>query len=283
MEIYRSVPQKSSNLPSTKFEISYGLSRSVAAQAVKHGMSAHIRIYEAGLRLGLEQVILTGADLVAWLSAHDIELSRAQAQRVLVDRVLFEQVGEYRSGKRGRPTKLYRMMPPLKVGQHFGIPMGASYDAPYLAAADLSSAMRYRLAIFGRGMVWMEESSRAAQVKFWARSKPTLIRWTQEVSLIAPQIQYVRSDQLSYTAPMNGDAVFLYDVRQREDSGSHKYWLEVVDEQGEIRKLPCKRAIAERWYGRSVVTICEQVTNRYRIHAAYRDPPIWERGEPLPY
>jgi hypothetical protein len=74
-------------------------------------------------------------------------------------------------------------------------------------------------------------------------------------------------------------------VSARERTGSRRYWLEVVTRDGEIRKLPCTRNMAEGWVGRSEVVICEQLPNRYMVRSAYRDTPIWKRTEYelLPY
>jgi hypothetical protein len=88
-----------------------------------------------------------------------------------------------------------------------------------------------------------------------------------------------------YMAPVNGVDVFLAEVSDRERTGSRRYWLEVVTQDGEIRKLPCTRNMAEGWMHRSEVVICEQLPNRYHVRSAYRDHLMWERHELglLPY
>ena len=69
MKIYRSTPQKSSNLTESSLKVNYGLSPSVAAWGIKGGMAAHLRIYEAALRVGLEHMHFCASELIAWLGA----------------------------------------------------------------------------------------------------------------------------------------------------------------------------------------------------------------------
>jgi hypothetical protein len=283
MKYYLSAPQKSSNPAESSLNLHYGLAPSVAAQAVVQGMAAHARIYEAALRLGMDNLLFSAAELRLWLSANDIQISMATAQRALVDTAFFRLAGQRKTGKKGRPTNLYALVKPGEVGEKLGLPIGDSWDAPELTAVDLSSAHRYKLAILGRYMVWEDNSTRQQQIDFWGWSKPTLIRWTREVCEITPQIKRIRSDMLHYTVPINGDEVFLYEVRQRETPHDRRYWLEVVNGVGEICKLPCSVEIAARWLPRSVVTLCEQLPNQYRVRSAYRDAPVWEDAGLLPY
>ncbi len=283
MEIYRHDTQKSSDLPYSSLNTSYGLSLNVATWAVAAGLTAHLRIYEAALRLGMENIAFNAADLCSWLAAHGIVISMATAQRVLTDTAFFRLVGLRKTGKKGRPSKLYAMVKPQQVGEYVGLPMGATDAAPEFNAADLSSAQHYKLALLGRVMRWMENSTRQQQMDLWGWSKPTLIRWTREVCEITPQFKRIHSDSLNFTAPVNGDEVFLHEVREREYPRDRRYWLEVINSDGEICKLPCTIEIAARWLPLSVVTICEQLPNYYRVHAAYCDTPLWERGDLLPY
>jgi hypothetical protein len=283
MKIYLSAPQKSSNPTDSSLNLHYGLSPSVAAAAVVQGMAAHARIYEAALRLGMNNLLFSAAELCLWLEANAIPTSMATAQRALVDTTFFRLAGQRKTGKKGRPTNLYALVKPDDVGEKLGLPLGDSWNAPEFSAVDLSSAHRYRLAILGRYMVWEDNSSRQQQIEFWGWSKPTLIRWTREVCDIIPQIKRIRSDSLNFTAPINGDEVFLYEVGQREYPRDRRYWLEVVNGAGEIRKLPCTVEIAAHWLPRLVVTICEQLPNQYRVRSAYRDAPIWEDAGLLPY
>ena len=283
MKYYLSAPQKSSDPADYSFNPHYGLARSVAAQAVVKGMTAHLRLYEAALRLGMENMLFNAAELRLWLGTHDIPISMATAQRALVDSTFFCLAGQRKTGKKGRPTKMYSLVKPDQVGATVDVPLGASWDAPKLTAADLSSVQRYKLAILGRYMIWEDNSTRQQQIDFWGWSKPTLIRWTREVCDITPQFKRIRSDSLNFTAPINGDDVFLYEVRQREYPRDRRYWLEVINREGEICKLPCTVEIAARWLPLSVVMLCEQLPNQYRVRATYRDTLNWERGELLPY
>jgi len=273
MKIYRSTPQKSSNPDDSSLKANYGLSPSVAAWGIREGMAAHLRIYEAALRVGLEHMYFCANELIAWLAENEIPISMATAQRALTDVRFFRLVTIRKNGKKGRPPKIYTLVKPGKVGDMLGLPLGAMWDAPELAAVDLSTTLNYKLALLGRYMLFEEESTRKQQMTFWEWSKPTIIRWTREVCEITPQIdRSLRSDNLDYTAPINGEDYFLYHVSERE--GDHRYWLEVITSDGEIRKMPCRREVAEDWLPRSVVTICEQLPNRYRVHAAYRDTPL---------
>lgn len=284
MKYYRPDSQKSSNLTESYFNQRYGLSRSVAAQAIIHGMAAHIRIYEAALRLGMETMIFSATDLIAWLAVHNIIISMATAQRVLVDTDLFVRVSQRKTGKRGRPINLYEMVSSRQLSEKLLVPIAADWNAPELTPTDLSSAMHYTLAILGRAMCKMDNSTRQQQIEFWGWSKPTMIRRTRKVCDIIPQYKRISSDSLNFTAPINGDDVFLWEVRERENTRSRRYWLEIVNGAGEICKLPCRTEIAARWLPKSVVVLCEQLPNRYLPHAPYRDTPPWEGGGgSLPY
>jgi hypothetical protein len=282
MKYYRSTLQKSSNPPHSSLKVNYGLSPSVAAWGIKGGMAAHLRIYEAALRVGLEHMHLSAKELIAWLGEHEIAISMATAHRALTDVRFFRLVTVRKNGKKGRPPKIYALVKPDKIGDMLGLPLGVISDAPELAAVDLSTTLNYKLALLGRYMMFNEYSTRKQQMEFWEWSKPTMIRWTREVCEITPQYnRRLRSDNLDYTVPINGEDYFLYHVQQRE--GDRRFWLEVIDRDGVILKLPCLRDIAKQWLSYSVITICEQLPNHYRVHAAYRDTPLWERGELLPY
>ena len=286
MKIYRSAPQKSSDLADFRLSLHYGLTKSLAAQCVIKGMAAHARIYEFALRLGMENMPFSAADLRLWLGAKAIPISMATAQRALVDNVFFRLVGQRKTGKKGRPVNLYMLVKPRQLGEHFEMPLDVSWDAPRLNAADLASTQAYKLAILGRGMASMENSTRQQQMKVWGWSKPTLIRWTREVCEITPQYKRIRSDSLNFTVPVNGDEVFLHEVRQREYPRDRRYWLEVINQAGEICKLPCTVEIAARWLPESLVVICEQLPNQYRVRDTYRDIHVWDRageGALLPY
>lgn len=285
MKIYRHAPQKSSDPADSSLKLNYGLSRSVALLAIRAGLTAHLRIYEACMRLGMENMLISANDLIAWLGAHGIQISMATAQRTLVDTHFFRLATLHKNGKKGRPRKLYKMVKPYLVGEKLGLPMDAMWDASELAAVDLSTAMNYKLALLGRIMCFMRDSSRQEQMELWGWSKPTLIRWTREVCDITPQYKRISSHNINFTAPINGNDGFLYEVRQRQNTGSRKYWLEVVTRDGEIRKMPCTREIAADWLPKSEVVICEQLANWYMVRSAYRDTPFWERteGELLPY
>ncbi len=283
MEIYRSVPQKSSDLAQSSLNPSRGLTRSVAAWAVIAGMTAHLRIYEAALRLGMEKMFFSAAELCAWMGENGIHISMATAQRALVDTRFFRLSSLRRTGKKGRPCKIYKMVKPDKIGDMLGLEMDASWEASEFDTLDLSSAHRYKVALLARVMIWMDTSTRQQQMDFWGWSKPTLIRWTREVCEITPQFKRIPSDNLNFTAPVNGEEVFLHEVSQREYPRDRRYWLEVVTSDGEIRKLPCTVDMAALWLPLSVVTICEQLPNQYRVRDTYRDTPIWQRGELLPY
>lgn len=285
MKIYPRVPQKSSDLVHSSLKVNYGLSRSVAVWAVRAGLTAHLRIYEACLRLGMENMLISANDLIAWLGAHGIQISMATAQRILVDTHFFRLATLAKTGKRGRPRKLYKMVKPRDLGEKMGIPMGATSDASEFAAVDLSTTLNYKLALLGRVMYMMRDSCRQEQMELLGWSKPTLIRWTREVCDITPQYKRISSHNINFTVPINGDESFLYEVRQRQNTGSRKYWLEVVTADGEIRKMPCTCEIAAQWLPKSEVVICEQLANRYIVRSAYRNTPIWERteGELLPY
>ncbi len=283
MKIYLSPSQKSSDPADSSLKVNYGLSRSVALWAVRAGLVARLRIYEACLRLGMENMLISAHDLIAWLGAHGIKISMATAQRALVDSHFFRLATIHKTGKPGRPRKLYKMVKPQLVGEKFDLPLGATWDAPELAAVDLSTVMNYKLALLGRMMYFMRDSSRQEQMELWGWSKPTLIRWTREVCDITPQYKRISNRNINFTAPINGADVFLGEVSARERTGSRRYWLEVVTRDGEIRKLPCTRNMAEGWVARSEVVICEQIANTYIVRSAYRDTPLWERGELLPY
>ncbi len=285
MKIYLSPSQKSSDPASSSLKINYGLRRSVALWAVRAGLTAHLRIYEACLRLAMENMLISAADLVAWLAAHGIIISMATAQRALVDTHFFRLATLAKTGKRGRPRKLYKMVKPHLVGKNLGLEMDVDWNAAELTAVDLSTTMNYKLALLGRVMCQMADSSRKEQIELWGWSKPTLIRLTREVCDITPQYKRISSHSIDYTIPINGDEGFLFDVRHRQNTGSRRYWLEVVTRDGEIRKLPCTREMAQGWLHRSEVVICEQLANSYRVRSAYRDAPVWKTNELglLPY
>src|SRR5258705_5874639 len=142
MKYYLSAPQKSSNPAESSLNGHYGLARSVAAQTVVKGMTAHLRIYEAALRLGMENLPFNAAELRLWLGAHDIHISMATAQRALVDSAFFCLAGQRKTGKKGRPTKIYTLVKPREVGETVGVPLDVSWDAPELTPVDLSSVQR---------------------------------------------------------------------------------------------------------------------------------------------
>jgi len=135
------------------------------------------------------------------------------------------------------------------------------------------------LALFGRYMEKNEESSRAEQAEFWGVSKPTLIRWTHEVCDVIPQVCRIRSDERQFVTPKDGFEAFFREVSEREAKDSHRYWLEVVTIEGEIRKLPCRLSLAEEWRRVGHVTICQQLPNRYITRDAYRDKLVCESGD----
>src|SRR5690349_13626390 len=140
MKAYLPPPQKSSNPLPFDYIPHVGFPVSIAAEAVKQGKAAHMRIYEASIRAGLREMLLTAADLVRFMADIDIPLSPAQAQRVLTDTMLFELHDEHRNGKRGRPKKRYIMKPTTEVAAALGFTdWGAVRDAPKLHPVDLSS------------------------------------------------------------------------------------------------------------------------------------------------
>jgi hypothetical protein len=277
MELYLSDDQKSSELLPVDYRIGYGLSLMTAAQAIKLGMTAHIRIYDVGLRLGLGIMSLTAEELVYELSTCGISLSPAQAQRVLKDERLFTFAGERKTGQRGRQARTYRMVDPDILCKNLGSAIGAVNFAPKLMPVDFSTSNNYRRAITGRVLENRPKQSRQTQMRLWEVCKKTIIRWTREISEVIPQIQRRESDSHEFTMypnPQTRRDVFLWKVYDGESSKSHKYWLEIVNDAGEIRKLPCTQDNARRWLDKSVVTICKQLPNRYRVHAAYREPPM---------
>ena len=277
MELYLSDRQKSSDLLLADYRMAYGLSLSTAAQAIKMGMTAHIRIYDAMLRLAWAGLYLCAAELSKDLTDAGIPLSLAQAQRVLKDKRLFSFVKEIENGKRGRRTKMYVMVSPQKVGDDLGTGLGATIEAPKLMPVDLSSVKNYRNAILGRVLEVRYNDCRQAQIEFWQVCKQTIIRWTKEICEILPRIKTRRSDDTSFTMypdPQMQKDVFLWKVGDAERTKSRKYWLEIVNDAGEIRKLPCTQDNARRWLKKGVVTLCEQQSNFYSVHAAYRDPPM---------
>lgn len=274
MQAYPPLPQKSSDLLPVDYMIDYGFPMSIAAEAIKQGKAAHMRIYEAALRYGLEGLLLTAAELVEHMRIVGIALSPAQAQRILTDNMLFEFVESSRNGKRGRPKKRYQMRSPKSVAKALGYKdWGAERDAPRLRPEDLASARRYKLAIFGRIMVVRYEDSRQTQVRHWQFSRQTLIRWTQITCHIWPQIERRRSDNRRYSwyGDENDAQLFLQDVATAMQKKPHKYWLEVVNHAGEIRKLPCSTELARQWLAKGMVTLCEQRPNLYGVRAGYCD------------
>lgn len=281
MQAYLPPTQKSSNLLPFDYNINIGFPVSIAVEAVKQGKAGHMRIYEAAMRSGLGGLWLTAATLVDFMAQIDIPLSPAQAQRVLTDTLLFEFVDEYKNGGRGRPQKRYVMKSSKEVAKALGFDgWGAVKDAPQLFPVDLSSCQRYKMAIFGRVMKVRYHDSRQTQVRHWAFSRQTLIRWTQETCDIYPQIERHRSDDPRYLWLGDDRAaeLFLLDVSYAIQEKPHKYWLEVVNHAGETRKLPCSLEVAYRWIDKGMVTLCQQKPNLYITRAAYRDP-MWE----LPY
>ena len=78
----------------------------MAAVAVVQGMAAHARIYEATLRLGMESLLFSAAELCLWLDVNGVSISMATAQRALVDTTFFRLVHQRKTGKKGRPTNL---------------------------------------------------------------------------------------------------------------------------------------------------------------------------------
>ncbi len=277
MKLYLSADQKSSELPPADYRMGYGLSLSVAAQAIKMGMTAHIRFYDVMLRLGWAGLWVIAAELSDDMTNSGIPLSPAQAQRILKDDRLFTFVGERQTGERGRRTKCYVMVSPQKVGDDLGIGLGATNDAPKLMPVDHSSVKNYRNAILGRVLEVRYNDCRQAQIEFWQVCKQTIIRWTKEICEILPRIKTRRSDDPGfkmYSDPQTQADVFLWVVSDAAAKRSHKYWLEIVNGAGEIRKLPCTLDNARRWLKKSVVTLCEQQSNFYSVHAAYRDPPM---------
>jgi hypothetical protein len=273
MELYLSDTQKSSDLLPADYRIGYGLSLSVAATAIKAGMTAHIRIYDAALRLGWAGLLVTAAELLRDMNNAGIPLSPAQAQRVLKDECLFSFVCERKTGKRGRQAKCYRMVDPKVLCASLGFPFGAVNYAPKMMPVDFSSVLHYKLAMVGRGLYVRRDDCRLAQIETWDVSKSTIIRWTREVSLVFPQIERVSSDHDFYGWHPAGKDMFLLKVNEAAKGKRHKFWLEVITEDGEIIRLPCEVEIARRWLLRSVVTLCEQQPNYYSVHSAYRDPP----------
>ncbi len=282
MKAYLPPPQKSSNPLPIDYIPHVGFPMSIAAEAIKQGKAGHMRIYEAALRYGLGGLMLTAADLVTFMANIDITLSPAQAQRVLTDTLLFDFVDEHKTGKRGRPLKLYRMKPSTEVSEALGFDLGAVRDAPQLHPVDLSSCRRYKLAIFGRVMEVREEDSRQTQVRHWELSRQTMIRWTQETCDIYPQIERVRSDDQRYQwfGDDRAAELFLLDVSYAIREKPHKFWLEVTNHAGEIRKLPCSIDTAVRWLQHGMVTLCQQQPNLYITRPAYCDTAWF--GE-LPY
>lgn len=277
MELYLSDTQKSSDLPPADYRMGFGLSLSAATQAIKMGMTAPMRIYDAMLRLSWGVLLVTAAALADDLTKAGIPLSKAQAQRILKDERLFTFVKEIKTGERGRQAKAYVMRPPLKVCEDLGISIGAVNYAPKLMPIDLSSVKNYRDAILGRTLEVRYNDSRRTQTQFWEVSKPTMIRWTRDICEILPRIKTRRSDDTSfrmYPDPETQKDAFLWVVSDAEKTRSHKYWLEIVNSLGEIRKLPCTKDNARRWLDKSVVTLCEQQSNFYSVHAAYRDPSM---------
>ncbi len=279
MELYLSEPQKSSDSLPADYRINYGLSLSLVAAAIRAGMASHMRIYDAMIRFGWCGLLLTAAELTHDMNMWGIPLSPAQAQRVLTDKRLFTFEGERKTGKRGRRAKLYRMVDPNKVGALFGFPFGAVFEAAYLKPIDFSSVLHYKLAILGRAVRVRNDDSRMTQVRTWEVSKQTIIRWTRETCYVFPQIERVSSDTDFYGTHPAGHDLFMLRVIEAAKAKPHKFWLEVVTKDGEIRKLPCSPTIAQRWLGKSVVTLCEQRTNYYAVRAAYRDPNLWN----MPY
>lgn len=282
MESYPPLPQKSSNALPFDYISNVGFPRSIAVEAIKQGKAAHMRIYEASMRAGLGGLHLTAATLVSFMGDLDIQLSAAQAQRVLKDTMLFEFVGEYRNGGRGRPTKQYVMKASSEVSKALGFDWSAVRDAPQLHPVDLSSCRRYKLAIFGREMEVRDEDSRRTQVRNWGLSRQTIIRWTQETCDIYAQIERRRSDDRRYS--WFGDErdadLFLRAVYEAEKEKPHQFWLEVVNDAGEIRKLPCSAEAARRGLRRGVVTLCEQKPNLYVPRVGYCDRFV---GHELPF
>jgi hypothetical protein len=142
---------------------------------------------------------------------------------------------------------------------------------------DFSTSKNYRQAITGRVLETRPKQSRQTQIRLWEVCKKTIIRWTGEVSDVLPQIERRDSDSYPFTLypdPQTQRDVFLWKVSDAERTKSHKYWLEIVNDDGEIRKLPCTQDNARRWLEKSVVSLCKQLPNRYRVHAAYREPTM---------
>ena len=274
MELYTAPSQKSSDLNYTdEYYPGYGLSFSAAVAAVRAGMASHVRFYEAAIRLRLTESTFTAADFLRWLNQNGVTSSSAQVYRALTDRRLFTVAGFHRTGGKGRPTRLFRLVPPEQFSASLGIPFGARHDAPYLLPEYLASTVRYTLAIFARWLDTAADTTRNQQVKEWGLTRQTIIRRTRLVSTIAYQYERTRSDNFNkYQAFINWDDVFLADVRKAVETGSRKFFLEVTTRAGEIIRVPCRRDIAADWLSRSVVVICQQLHNHYTIHDRYRNP-----------
>lgn len=96
---------------------------------------------------------------------------------------------------------------------------------------------------------------------------------------IEDKIRTSEDDHYHYVS--NWQDLFLWDVAEAARDKRYKFWLEIVNSAGEIRKLPCSVENARNWLGKSVVTLCQQLPNHYTVHLAYRDPPEWMREFPF--
>jgi len=277
MELYLSGDQKSSDLLPADYRIGFGLPLSTAAQAIKLGMTAVIRIYDVMLRLGWAGLPTYAAEISQELTEIGVPLSPAQAQRVLKDERLFTFVGERKTGLRGRQTKQYVMRPSQAVADDLGTGLGATNSAPKLMPVDHASVKNYRNAILGRAIDVRPKDSRRTMMRIWEVCKQTIIRWTREICEILPRIKSTRSDDWEfklYADPENQKAAFIWAVSDAEQTKSRKYWLEIVNTAGEIRKLPCTVDNASRWLKKGVVTLCEQQSNFYSVDRCFLDPSM---------
>jgi hypothetical protein len=281
MESYLSTPQKSSDLLPADYRIHFGISLSDAVLAIKLGMTAHVRIFDAMLRFGLGGFPVSAAEIAEELTRWGIPLSPAQAQRVLTDERLFRFVEERKTGKRGRQAKLYCMHDSETLCQKLGFVLGVVNYAPELMPVDFSTGLNYKHMMAGRVLAVRNEDSRLTQTKMWRVCRQTIIRWTKAISEITPRIERRTTEDDHYQVVSNWEDVFLRDVDEAAKEKRYKFWLEIVNNAGEIRKLPCTVDNARSWLKKSVVTLCQQLPNHYYVHRAYRDPPICMREVPF--